>query len=318
FELNDPCNVVRIDPVVHKSLDPYALIAVTGTSETLRRLSSLIKAGNEDRQKEIDSSGEHMGRSFRLFMENPTFRNPEYQLLVLHPEHFLPAESVFTSYDPSLGTHKAYCPSPDRLLREYPSDLSQSSPPFYGPDGPKRQGGLHLNPLLVILNTDIKFRRYHRLPPPSQFLPEDVLDLMKQTEELTNLIYRELKATPGSAGEGLRKERDLSRRVNEERAARRRAKETKIRSAKSGAAVDAVAGRTPGRYFPWPEGADSETRMEMGMALLSGRSASSFLLSTAVSCHANSWTADLEFTSEDEVFLESLHAVVFFFYFFRS
>jgi hypothetical protein len=49
-----------------------------------------------------------------------------------------------------------------------------------------------MNVFLVIINAEIKFRHYFKLVcehPPSTSLPMDVLDLMRRTIELVDLIY---------------------------------------------------------------------------------------------------------------------------------
>ncbi|KAF9485947.1 hypothetical protein BDN70DRAFT_870425 [Pholiota conissans] len=295
FSLDNANNLANLDRVVHKSLDSYALIAVTGTLETLRELSSLIKADNDGRQQYIDRTGIKEPRGFKLFSSNPTFKNPKYQLVALHPEHFLPGGSVFTWYDPVRGTYKTYRPSPDRRLRESPGDLTM--PSFAPFSGPTREELFHLNPLLVILNAEIKFRRYLLLPPPAQPLPEDVLDLITETGKLVDLIYWEVKATPGSAGERMRMKAEEGMRRNEPRPGRPK-RETQAESSEDefghgsdGAGDATIRGsgrRGRGRTNPWPEDADTETRKEMGSAMLSGR--------------------NLEFDSEDEDFVMVLPA----------
>jgi hypothetical protein len=149
---------------------------------------------------------------------NPSLSNPQYELVVLHPEHFLPGGNVLILYDPEQLSHKAYVPSPDRRLREFPGDLSCARfPSFSGPDRPP---GLALKPLSVVINADIRFRRYRRLAPPSQPLPDDVLELMKQTEKLVELIYWEPEVKPGSYAEMAAKRREALRRQNPIRSSR--------------------------------------------------------------------------------------------------
>ena len=123
-------------------------------------------------------------------LNNPTFLDPQYELVALHPERFLPAKSVLARYNPARqATHQTYVPSPDRRLRESPGDLTCAPfPPFSGPD---RQPGSRLNPFLVILNARALFVCYFNSPSPRQPLPIDVLELMNETAELADLIYWE-------------------------------------------------------------------------------------------------------------------------------
>ena len=48
-----------------------------------------------------------------------------------------------------------------------------------------------LNPFLVVLNAEIKFRRYLRFSQPQAPLPSDVMELVTKTLQLVDLIYWE-------------------------------------------------------------------------------------------------------------------------------
>jgi len=122
-------------------------------------------------------------------LNNPTFLDPKYELVALHPERLLPAKSVLVRYDPARpATHQTYVPSPDRRLCESPGDLTCAPfPPFSGPED--RQPGSRLNLFLVILNATASFMSYFNSPSPRQPLPIDVLKLMSETVELVDLIY---------------------------------------------------------------------------------------------------------------------------------
>jgi hypothetical protein len=64
-------------------------------------------------------------------------------------------------------------------------------PPFHH-SFQDRNAATSLNIFLVILNADIKFRRYFEMvavDPPKAPLPNDVLALMKRTMELVDLLY---------------------------------------------------------------------------------------------------------------------------------
>jgi len=118
----------------------------------------------------------------RSQLNNPTFLDPQYELVALYPRHFLSDNTFLVLYDPTQGGSKIYVPSPDDRLGESPGDLTCTPfPPFSGPD---RQPGSQLNPFLVILRAAISFGYYD----PSQPLPLDVLQLMKETTELSSLI----------------------------------------------------------------------------------------------------------------------------------
>ncbi|KAF8716714.1 hypothetical protein AX14_012221 [Amanita brunnescens Koide BX004] len=127
------------------------------------------------------------------------FTNPEYELLALHPEYFLPRGAVL---DPATRTCKNYVPSRDRCLRESIEHDSARLPPFRHDF--QSRGGFHdLNIFLVTLNAETKFRRYPKMiqqHPPTTALPDDVLALMRRVVELVNLLYRVPVPTKGSKG----------------------------------------------------------------------------------------------------------------------
>ncbi|KIM48640.1 hypothetical protein M413DRAFT_437829 [Hebeloma cylindrosporum] len=278
FSLEDPSNVANLDRVVHKSLDAYAFIAVTGTRETLTALITMVRADNDRRQTGLDNQGLDPGRSLNL---HEAFNNVQFELIaLLRPEHFLPGGSAITVYDRVSHSRKTYFPCVDRKLRESPDDPASPSFPTFS--APARSLSSRLNPFLVIINAEIKFRRYLRMDPPAIPLPADVHELMRLSKELVDLIYWGPTAKPGT-----------TRRVNPSRDKRRRPesmvdngkadgedlanKRVRIQEFTSGGST----------RFPWPEGADLETRVAMGSALLSGH--------------------DLDYSSDDDEFLEDLH-----------
>jgi hypothetical protein len=109
-------------------------------------------------------------------------------LVVLHPEHFLPKGSTLTLHtlvnDQPHG--KNYVVGHDRTLREAPG--TADSPRFPAFTFMNRATSLSLNVFLVVLNAEIKFRRYRRMGTMPQ-LPEDVEKLIDETIRLVQLIY---------------------------------------------------------------------------------------------------------------------------------
>lgn len=110
--------------------------------------------------------------------------------MVLHPEHFLPNSTdltVFHRDDNNNLDKKSYVAGHDRILRESPGDLA--SPRFRPFPPPQRTSSLlALNPFLVIINAEIKFRRYLR-HIQSQPLSADVMELINKTIKLVDLIF---------------------------------------------------------------------------------------------------------------------------------
>ena len=129
----------------------------------------------------------------------PPVSNAQYELVALHPEHLLPAGNVLTIYDHASGqvSRKTYVAAPDRTLRESPGtdDTFPRFPPF-SLDSNRRVAQL-LNPFLVVLNAEIKFRRYLRMSQ-APLPPADVMELIKKTIELVDLIYWQPSVRPNT------------------------------------------------------------------------------------------------------------------------
>jgi len=86
-----------------------------------------------------------------------------YELVVLHPEYFLPKGMVFTTFSraPCVQYQKDYVVAPDRILRESPgNDATFPRLPPFSFDHAYRSGRLWLNPFLVVMNAEIHFRRF--------------------------------------------------------------------------------------------------------------------------------------------------------------
>src|SRR5260221_7827194 len=87
---------------------------------------------------------------------------------------------------------------PDHTLRRSPANdvnICEGFPSFAFDYN--RSRGFPLNPFLVILNAEIKFRRYLReIPAPT--LPDGVVELMHKTIHLVKLIYWDPVDRPGT------------------------------------------------------------------------------------------------------------------------
>ena len=212
-----------------------------------------------------------------------SFTNPEYELVSLHPEHFLPRGSTLPIYDPATRTCKNYVPSRDRRLRESIEPDSARLPPFCH-DFQNRNNFDNLNILLVAINAEIKFRRYLKMiqeDPPTTALPDDVLALMRRVVELVDLLYWVPVPTKGSKGYTIKLAR--LKRKNPERAGRSSQPQySETMSDEEGG----MALPTPSeawkmskrrRRLDWLADADVETRKAYGTALMSGHG-SPFLL----------------------------------------
>jgi hypothetical protein len=118
-------------------------------------------------------------------------------------------------YRPGSPTPTAYVPATDGRIRESPSPDSPRLPAFQAIANLRNRLD-RLNVFLVVLNAEIKFSRHFRNNPRTP-LPADVLELMRLTVELVDLLYWKPVLRKGSRGEG---ERTKSRRKNPGRQAR--------------------------------------------------------------------------------------------------
>lgn len=219
----------------------------------------------------------------------PCYVNPQYELVALHPEHFLPNGSPLTVYDRATREYKNYVAARDRCLRETADPGSHRLPPFYHDTELREDDGYgHLNVYLVTLNAEIKFRRYLEMVnarPPATPLPDHILSLMDRTIELVNLIYWRPTLTKGSKGERILIEKHKSRRKDPGRASRPDPAKTIERGSSKEMdeeddlqiASNISAPSQRHRKFDWPEGMDQEARMAYARALMSGHGMLYFL-----------------------------------------
>ena len=111
---------------------------------------------------------------------------------MLQPHHFLPDNSLLTLYSRQHGREviglKHYKMATDHVLREQTGDDPDSKrfPPFRF-IGIRNQVGHTINPFLIILAAEIKFRRYLAAGGPR--LPPVYDSLMRKTIQVADLLY---------------------------------------------------------------------------------------------------------------------------------
>jgi hypothetical protein len=201
--------------------------------------------------------------SYMTQFDSPSFTNPEYELVAIHPEHFLPCHSILPVFHSGTSTHTIYVSAEDRRLRESPKPDSPPLPTFH--HAPESRSGFDcLNIFLVILNAEIKFHRYLRMiseDPPTTPLPDDVLNLMELTVKLVHLLYWMPVPTKGSPGEA------------------EFTKMSKIPGFRSNLRHK--------RKYVFPADMDLEARKAYGRALMSGHGALPYLSSSRIRCTLN-------------------------------
>ncbi|TFK71216.1 hypothetical protein BDN72DRAFT_475337 [Pluteus cervinus] len=290
FDLDHPFNVTHLDPVMHRALDTYAFIAITGSLQTLQGLIDMVEQDNQRREQYFLRYHTKPERS--LNFSHPFFTHPKYELVALHPEHLLPNGrlSVFDEQ----GVFKTYIPGEDRTLREHPAGdrfLSFTHPrqprsppadivPSVGPtssDSDELDSGFPLNPFLVILNAEVKFRRYKMHPvPPRIALPQDVLQLMQKTIDLVDLLYWELPdpnkysvATRRSVGQQEAGPSNRKRPRSDDDEDNQELVEPETEFGAGFVSQAKYKTMRSSRRPLWPKGTDFETRRAIGEALLS-------------------------------------------------
>jgi hypothetical protein len=88
--------------------------------------------------------------------------------VALHPEHFLPGGiALAIIYDPITKTYKNYVVAMDQCLRELPGPNSSRFPAFRHAFEYRDHCARHLDIFLVILDAEIKYRRYCEMVAPN-------------------------------------------------------------------------------------------------------------------------------------------------------
>ena len=170
---------------------------------------------------------------------------------------------MLTVYDPTNTTYKHYVAAADRCLRESPDPSSPRLPPFRHVSDDRRPV-LRLNDFLAVINAEIKIRRYFEMAQPTTPLPADVINLMRRTMTLVDLLYWVPVPKKGSPGEAVIAERlasyqnntttpDPTSAINQETPIPSVSRWTSCRS-----------------QIRWLKNVDLETRKAYGSALMSG------------------------------------------------
>ena len=132
-------------------------------------------------------------------MSDKRFINPEFQLIVLHPEHLLPQGSTLLRRM-SDGSYTPYKASSDNLLRQVDleSILSSGPPDIAAPVFPpfhhqtSRDIFQALNAYYVLINAEIKFQRFAKNIGLDKLHPEAKV-VVEQTIEIVRLMYSQPK-----------------------------------------------------------------------------------------------------------------------------
>ncbi|CAA7265093.1 unnamed protein product [Cyclocybe aegerita] len=174
---------------LHYFLDRLSFLAVTCSKATLQAMLDKVRVENEQYDRRAMGREDYIRR---LNVRSEPFSSAEYEMVILHPSHFLPIGSGMLMHAPDpQNRHRlvriVYTISPDGALRQDEDDNSQrfsSFSPFPRPESNP------LNPFLVVLNADMAFRRFER---SKQFfattLCQEYQDLVDLTTQLADAIY---------------------------------------------------------------------------------------------------------------------------------
>ena len=134
-----------------------------------------------------------MAADLFLQLNHSPFMDAQYEMVLLHPEHFLPCGTSLGFCTKSGSDHqlssKYYVVRHDCTLQEAPGTEDCSCLPTFSFGV---CSGHLLNPFLVILSAEINFQHYRRMELPPLSL--DVKNLIDLTIKLVELIYWEPNA----------------------------------------------------------------------------------------------------------------------------
>ncbi|KAF6762499.1 hypothetical protein DFP72DRAFT_1164431 [Ephemerocybe angulata] len=212
FNLNSAPNLVPLEHTLHCALD-MGLFAITCSKATLLAMQDVVR----DENRVYDERRGRYTRNFQL--DKPPFSNAEYEMVMLHPEHFLPVGNgiVMHTKDPSnkdpsnkpRTIPKLYMIAKDGVLREGKDSTSPRFPafPFTHPRAPERR----MNPLLLILNAEVAFQHFLRLPQEDHLnrLYREYQELIELTLELVVLLFHS-PISGKASGDGTNREKRIT------------------------------------------------------------------------------------------------------------
>ncbi|KAJ7669383.1 hypothetical protein DFH06DRAFT_182590 [Mycena polygramma] len=171
FDPEHASNRAWLTPLVHKHHDIYASIAISPCLADLLALEASFSADNQLRQAVINRRGVDSGRrAYDDIMKNTTLTD-RFELVVLHPMHFLIQDETLKIYRNGVGVD--YHASPEGILED-PQNVPL--PPF-PLRVPRDNASSKMNPVLVNFAAATRFRRFRRISsPPLGQHAEQVID----------------------------------------------------------------------------------------------------------------------------------------------
>lgn len=167
---------------------------------------------------------------------------------------------MLTIYRPQRA-YTNYMVSSDRRLRQTTQSSSPRLPPFPH-ECQRRVPYDRLNIFLVILNAEIKFRRYSQEIQLNNItnVPQDILTLITRTVKLADSIYWKPVPTKGSPGKAILHQKIANARRNTPKAARPDTRKTIERTSSKDTEMGDLGGTSTSERGKWFEDADVEQR----------------------------------------------------------
>ena len=193
---------ITVDRILHKAMDRYAFIAFTASIDTLEALTSMIQKDNDERQRLLNTRVINRRRYFDVdtLVSNSIWWQTILTFSLVHGRLFqvphLPTRrsrswalpsSMKTSvhlWRINLILEDLCCGLRSHITRKKRRFKSTTSKFFIF----STTRTCFINPFLVILNAEIKFRRYNRIQPALPALHPDVIELMEKTSALVTLL----------------------------------------------------------------------------------------------------------------------------------
>ncbi|KAJ7669393.1 hypothetical protein DFH06DRAFT_182760 [Mycena polygramma] len=152
FDLEHASNRAWLTPFVHKHHDIYASIAIAPSLPDLVALEASFSADNQHRQVVINRADPGR-RAYDDIMKDTTLTD-RFELVVLHPAHFLIKDETLKIYRDGMGVD--YRASPEGILKD-PQDV---------PLAPRADASSKPYPVLVNFAAATRFRRFRCMSFP--------------------------------------------------------------------------------------------------------------------------------------------------------
>ncbi|KDR79773.1 hypothetical protein GALMADRAFT_153549 [Galerina marginata CBS 339.88] len=163
-DLEQSYNRSFFSPSIQSAMDNFGFIAITASSLTLDVLIPMIKSENLRLQAEANENGFSCSTR-KIDHSHPCVSDPKFELVAMHPHHFLPPGTQLSIFDPKEMVYESYVAAKDGHIRTSVDSWSPRLPCFERNDKNRLSGGdliMQANVFFVILGADIKFRRYFK------------------------------------------------------------------------------------------------------------------------------------------------------------